>query len=85
MLSNTFVSVVIPAYNKEKTIKRAIDSIFKQTYHSLEVIVIEDNSTDKVYDQVLHCVNKSDVKVATKIKIFSVYGEGVNLQVHGGV
>lgn len=53
MLSNkTFVSVVISAYNKEHTIKRAIESVFKQTYQSLEVIVIEDNSTDKTLS---HC------------------------------
>lgn len=52
MLSNTFVSVIIPAYNKEKTIKRAIESVFKQTYQSLEVIVIEDNSSDKTLS---HC------------------------------
>lgn len=45
-MQNNIVSVIITAYNKERTIKRAIDSILNQTYHSLEIIVIEDKSTD---------------------------------------
>jgi succinoglycan biosynthesis protein ExoO len=40
------VSVVIPAYNAEKTIRNAIDSVFEQTMHDLEVIVVDDASTD---------------------------------------
>ena len=45
-MQKDIVSVIITAYNKEKTIKRAIDSILNQKYHSLEIIVIEDKSTD---------------------------------------
>lgn len=45
-MQNNIVSAIITAYNKERTIKRAIDSILNQTYHSLEIIVIEDKSTD---------------------------------------
>src|SRR5574342_740455 len=40
------VSVVIPVYNGERTIRRAIESIFQQTYPNLEVVVVDDASTD---------------------------------------
>ncbi len=40
------VSVVIPVYNREDTIKRAIDSVLYQTYADLEVIVVDDGSDD---------------------------------------
>lgn len=40
-------SVIIPAYNSEKTIKRCIDSIASQNRPDVEIIVINDGSTDK--------------------------------------
>jgi len=40
------VSVLIPAYNSEKTICRALSSVFAQTLQPTEVIVVDDGSTD---------------------------------------
>ncbi len=40
------ISVVIPCYNHASTIVRCLESVFAQTHRSLEVIVVDDGSTD---------------------------------------
>lgn len=40
------LSVIIPAYNAEKTLKRCLDSVFAQDFDGYEVILINDGSTD---------------------------------------
>jgi glycosyltransferase involved in cell wall biosynthesis len=46
------VSVVVPIFNSATTIKRAIDSIVAQTFSDLEIIVVDDASTDQGADRV---------------------------------
>ena len=36
------ISVIIPAFNAEKTIKKCVESVLEQTYKEIEVIVIDD-------------------------------------------
>ncbi len=48
--SHTKISVIIPVFNSSLTLTNCIESIRKQTYHNLEIILIDDCSDDGSYD-----------------------------------
>ena len=43
------ISVIVPTFNRAKTIGRTIDSLLIQTYNNLEIIVVEDGSKDETF------------------------------------
>ena len=43
---NNLVSVVLPVYNSEETIEKSLESILNQTYNNIEILLIDDGSTD---------------------------------------
>jgi glycosyltransferase involved in cell wall biosynthesis len=61
---NNLISVIIPAYNAEKTIKQTIESVLNQTFTNFELIIINADSTDATLSIV------SQIKDG-RIKVFS--------------
>jgi glycosyltransferase involved in cell wall biosynthesis len=62
---NPKVSVIMAAYNADKYIKEAVDSILKQTYTDFEFIIFDDQSTDNTYG-ILKEYRKKDKRIILK-------------------
>lgn len=56
--SNPLVTVYIPTYNRVDLLKRAVESVLQQTYKNLEVIIVDDCSTDGTHAYLLEIVQK---------------------------
>lgn len=67
MITKPLISVIIPAHNNRETIGVAIESIVNQTWQDLEVLVIDDNSTDDTKSAVEPYVKKD-----SRVKYFSL-------------
>lgn len=63
---NEKISVLIPMYNREKFIERALESILTQTYKNIQIIVYDDGSTDNSYGIVLNMMCNDDRIVCYK-------------------
>lgn len=54
MTEKPLVSVIMPTYNRKGMVERAIESVLKQTYQNLELLVVDDGSSDGTADAVAH-------------------------------
>lgn len=72
------ISVIIPVYNAEATIKETIDSVLNQTFTDLELLVINDGSKDSSLSII------SNIK-DSRLKVFSYKNAGVAISRNRGI
>lgn len=77
MGQNVLVSVVIPAYNSAMYIRQTLESVLNQTYPHIEIIVVDDGSTDNTM-QILH-------EYGDKVKPISQNNQGSAVARNAGV
>lgn len=68
-----FFSIVLPVFNSEKTIKRAIESVLKQKYKNYELLIINDGSTDNSE----FIIKKYEI-IDKRVKLISIKNSGVS-------
>lgn len=73
MNSNPLISIIIPVYNAKKYIQDCIESVFSQTYHNLEIVLVDDGSTDGS-EQLVDDYAKSD----QRFKTFHQHNQGLS-------
>lgn len=69
----SLVSVIVPAYNVEDKISRCITSIINQTYKELQIIVINDGSTDHTYGVCQRYQTEDD-----RVQVYTTENKGVS-------
>ena len=72
-MKNQIVSIIVPVYNVDKFIKKCLDSILCQTYKNLEILLIDDGSTDssgKICDEYAN--------IDSRVKVYHQDNSGVS-------
>ncbi|MHA3999113.1 glycosyltransferase [Lactococcus cremoris] len=57
-MKNIKVSVIVPIYNSEKYIRPCLESLIKQTLKPIEIILVNDGSTDRSIDHIFDLIEK---------------------------
>ena len=76
-MQKPIVTVCIPAYNHEKYIRSAINSVIEQTYNAIELIIINDGSTDTTHD-VIKALEQQCIERFVKFTYLSQTNHGIS-------
>lgn len=72
-MNNTLISIIIPAYNVGKYIVKCLTSIISQTYSNIEIIVVNDGSSDNT-KELVEQISQTD----NRIKLYNCANSGVS-------
>lgn len=78
-LLDTKFSIIIPAFNAEEHIERAVESVLEQTYSNYEVIIVDDGSTDATGERCKRFIDDN------KVKYISIIHSGASVARNCGV
>ena len=70
-MENKLISLIIPVYNTEKYLRQCLDCVVNQTYKNLEIIIINDGSTDNSLDIINEYASKDN-----RIKVLDIENSG---------
>ncbi len=82
-LASYLISVIIPVYNGSRFIKRLIDDLNNQNFHSFEVVFIDDGSTDNSYELLAEMIKVNQYKF--KCKLIRQANKGVSAARNSGI
>ena len=74
------ISVIIPAYNAEDTIKKTVKDVLTQTYKDFELIIVNDGSTDST-QEICEKIEKKD----SRVKVFNQKNGGLSNARNNGI
>ena len=74
------ISVIIPVYGVEKYIRECLDSVIRQTYRNLEIIVINDGTKDRSAE-----IAKEYAKLDPRIKVYDFANGGLSVARNRGL
>lgn len=72
-MNNVLISIIVPVYNAEKYLDRCVFSLVNQTYRNIEIILVDDGSTDNSAKMCDDWINRD-----TRIKVIHVENGGVS-------
>ena len=78
-------SIVIPLYNKSAYITKTLNSIKNQNYQDYEVVIVNDGSTDNSIEIVEDFIEKLNLEIKSKFKLFNKDNSGVSSTRNYGV
>ena len=76
------ISIIVPVYNTDKYLSRCLDSLINQTYSNIEIICVDDKSTDNSR-RILEEYGKKDSRGFRRSRPFSVYSYAEMLMLAG--
>ena len=80
-MTNSLISVIISTYNRERYIKKALESILVQTYKNFEIIVVDDSEGDKT-EKIIKLLNRKEIKYIrneTKLGFVQSLNKGISV------